>query len=107
MKALVIGGVEDHVHLLLSLPSTLAISKAIQLIKGGSSKWVHDSFPGHLDFAWQEGYGAFTIGISQARGTIRYIKSQAEHHRRKSFQEEFLAFLKKHGIQFDERCLWD
>ncbi|MFH1924079.1 MAG: transposase [Planctomycetota bacterium] len=67
----------------------------------------YESFPEHLDFAWQEGYGAFTIGISQVHGTIRYIKSQAEHHRCKSFQDEFLAFLKKHGIQYDERYLWD
>jgi REP element-mobilizing transposase RayT len=107
MKALVIGGVEDHVHLLLSLPSTMAIAKAIQLIKGGSSKWVHDSFPQHRDFTWQEGYGAFSIGISQVESTIRYILSQAEHHRRKTFQEEFLAFLKKHGIEYDERYIWD
>jgi putative transposase len=65
MKALAIGGVEDHVHLLLSLPSTLAIAKAIQFIKGESSKWVHDTFAEHQKFAWQEGYGAFSIGISQ------------------------------------------
>jgi REP element-mobilizing transposase RayT len=107
MKALVIGGVEDHAHLLLSLPSTLAIAKAIQLIKGGSSKWVHDAFPAHRDFAWQEGYGAFSIGIAQVERTIRYIQSQADHHRRKTFQEEFLAFLKKHGIEYDERYIWD
>jgi len=107
MKALVIGGVEDHVHLLLRPPSTLAIAKAIQLIKGGSSRWVHDTFPEYGDFAWQEGYGAFSIGISQMEGTISYIQSQAEHHRKKTFQEEFLAFLKRHGIEYDERYIWD
>ena len=74
MKALVVGGVEDHAHLLLSLPSTMAISKAIQLIKGGSSKWIHDEFPTHKDFAWQEGYGAFSIGVSQRYPTIVYIQ---------------------------------
>jgi len=107
MKALVIGGVEDHVHLLLSLPSTLAIAKAIQLIKGGSSRWVHDTFPKLHDFAWQEGYGAFSIGISQVARTIGYIESQVKHHRKRTFQEEFLEFLKKHGIEYDERYIWD
>jgi len=107
MKAVAIGGVEDHVHLLLSLPSTLAIAKAIQLVKGGSSKWAHDTFPEHRRFGWQEGYGAFSIGVSQTDRTIAYISSQADHHRKRTFQEEMLAILKKHGIQYDERYLWD
>ena len=106
IRALAVGGVADHVHLLLSLPSTMAIAKAIQLVKGGSSKWVHDNFPEHRGFAWQEGYGAFSIGISQTDRTIRYIQSQAEHHRRQTFQEEFLAFLKKHRIEYDPRYIW-
>jgi REP element-mobilizing transposase RayT len=107
MKALAVGGVEDHVHLLLSIPSTLAIAKAMQLIKGGSSKWVHETFPAHRSFAWQEGYGAFSIGISQTDTTTTYIQAQPEHHRTKTFQEEFLAFLEKHGIEYDLRYLWD
>ena len=106
MKALAVGGIEDHVHLLLSLPSTIEVAKAIQLIKGGSSKWVHDTFPEHRDFAWQEGYGAFSIGISQLEETKRYIATQREHHRRRTFQEEFLAFLKKHGIEYDPQHIW-
>lgn len=106
MKTLAIGGVEDHVHFLLSLPTSISLAKAIQLIKGGSSKWVHDSFPEHRDFSWQEGYGAFSIGISQRDDTVSYIRSQAEHHRKKTFQEEFVAFLKRHGIEYDERYLW-
>ena len=106
MKAIAIGGVEDHVHLLLSLPSTLAIAKAIQLIKGESSKWVHDTFPEHQSFAWQEGYGAFSIGVSQTGVTVSYIQNQKEHHRQKSFQEEFLSFLKKHEIEYDPRFVW-
>ena len=105
-KALAIGGVEDHVHLLLSLPATLPIAKAIQLVKGTSSKWVHDTFPKHRDFAWQEGYGAFSVGISQVDATIKYIRSQAEHHRKTTFQEEFRMFLKRHGIEYDERYVW-
>ena len=107
IKALAIGGVGDHVHLLLSLPSTLAIAKGIQQIKGASSKWVHETFRQHQAFAWQEGYGAFTIGVSQVDRTIAYIESQAKHHRKQTFQEEFLAFLKKHGLPYDERYLWD
>ena len=107
MRALAIGGVADHVHLLLSLPSTLAIAKAIQLVKGGSSAWVHQKFPEHRGFVWQEGYGAFSIGISDAPRTIAYIESQADHHRRRTYQDEFLAILKKHGIAYDERYIWD
>jgi putative transposase len=106
LKALIIGGVEDHVHLLLSMPATTSIAKAIQSIKGASSKWVHDTFPEHDLFAWQEGYGAFTIGISQADATAAYIRSQPEHHRKTTFQEEFRTFLKKHGIEYDERYVW-
>ena len=107
MKCLAVGGIDDHVHLLLSLPSTMNISKALQLIKGGSSKWVHDTFPEHRNFAWQEGYGAFSIGISQLEDTIAYIQNQAAHYRRRPFQEEFLAFLEKHHIDYDPRYLWD
>jgi putative transposase len=106
LKALAVGGVEDHVHLLLSLPSTLAVAKALQLQKGGSSKWIHDEFPTHGDFAWQEGYGAFSIGVSQVDDTVRYIADQAEHHHTKSFQEEFLAFLERHGFEYDPRYVW-
>jgi REP element-mobilizing transposase RayT len=107
MKAIEIGGIEDHVHLLLWLPATLPISKAAQLIKGGSSKWVHDTFPAHRLFQWQEKYGAFSVSVSQCDTLVRYIRNQEEHHRRLTFQEEFLALLKKHRIEFDERYLWD
>jgi REP element-mobilizing transposase RayT len=106
MKALAIGGVEDHIHLLLSLPSDLAVAKAVQLIKAGSSKWVHENFRARRSFAWQEGYGAFSVSISRVNETIAYINSQHEHHRKKSFEEEFLMFLRKHGIAFDERYIW-
>ena len=107
MKAIEIGGVADHVHLLISLPSTLAIAKAMQLIKGGSSKWVHETFPEHRLFAWQEKYGAFSVSVSQLDSIIGYIKGQEAHHKKMSFQEEFLALLKKHRIEYDERYLWE
>ena len=106
MKAIEIGGVEDHVHILLSLPSAMAISKALQLIKGGSSKWIHETFPEHRFFAWQEEYGAFSVSVSQLDKTIAYIQGQEAHHRKMTFQEEFLALLKKHRIEYDERYLW-
>jgi REP element-mobilizing transposase RayT len=107
MTALAIGGVEDHLHILLSLPSTLDVAKSMQLIKGGSSKWIHDTFPEHRSFAWQSGYGAFSIGVSQVDDTIAYISSQKKHHRRRTFQDEFLAFLNKHRIEYDPRYIWD
>jgi putative transposase len=106
MKALSIGGVQEHAHALLSLPSTISIAKAIQLIKGGSSKWISDTFPSLKDFTWQVGYGAFSVSISHVDETINYIKNQKEHHRHKTFQEEYLAFLKKHGIEYDEKYIW-
>jgi len=107
MKALAIGGVADHVHLLLSLPATLSISKAMQLLKGNSSKWLRDTFPElHAQgFAWQEGFGAFSISISRVDDTVQYIQKQGEHHRKKTFREEFEMFLKKHGYKYDSKML--
>ena len=106
MKALSVGGMNDHAHILLSLPATLPVAKAVQLIKGGASKWVHDTFPHLRQFAWQEGYGAFSVNVSLLEETMRYIESQAEHHKRKTFQEEYIEFLKRHGIGYDERYVW-
>ena len=107
MKALEVGGATDHVHLLLSLPSKISIAKALQLIKGGSSKWVHETFPEYWLFGWQVKYGAFAVSVSLLDKTIQYIRSQEEHHRKMSFKEEFLALLKKHRIAYDERYLWE
>ena len=106
MKAIEVGGVADHVHILLSLPATLAVSKAMQLIKGGSSKWIHETFPEYRAFAWQDEYGAFSVSVSQLDKTIEYIRGQEEHHRKMTFQEEFLALLKKHHVEYDQRYLW-
>ena len=82
----------------------MPLAKAMQLLKGGSSKWMNDS--GASAFAWQAGYGAFSVGISQQADTISYIRSQAEHHHKRGFEEEFLAFLKKHGIEHDPSYVW-
>jgi REP-associated tyrosine transposase len=103
-KALVVGGTDDHVHVLLSLPASLPLAKALQLLKGSSSRWMNEKHT--RDFAWQEGYGAFTLGISQKAATIAYIQGQTEHHRKRDFQQEFLAFLKKHGIEYDPKYVW-
>jgi putative transposase len=82
----------------------MPLAKAVQLLKGGSSKWMNDNGTGK--FAWQKGYGAFTVGISRQSHTVAYINSQAEHHQKRSFEEEFLAFLKKHGIDYDPKYVW-
>jgi putative transposase len=107
IKLLASGGVGDHVHLLISMPATISIAKAMQLIKGGSSKWIHETFPEHRFFEWQEGYGAFSIGIGDIERTVKYINNQAEHHGKMDFKTEFRAFLKKHGIEYDERYIFD
>lgn len=106
MKALSIGGTEDHVHILLSLPATLPVAKAVQLIKGGASKWTHDTYEELQGFAWQEGYGAFSVNVSLLEETIRYIEDQAEHHKRKTFQEEYIEFLNRHGLEYDKRYVF-
>ena len=105
MKALSIGGVEDHVHALLSIPSTLSIAKAMQLLKGNSSKWIHETFSNQRLFEWQEGYGAFSIAVSGIEDTIRYIQSQKEHHQAHSFKDELITFLDKHGIPYEKWML--
>ncbi len=106
MKALCVGGVADHVHLLMSLPTTTSVAKAVQLVKGNSSKWVHEATPQHQNFEWQKGYSAFSVSVSLIPQTVAYIRNQREHHRTKSFMEEYLSFLKKHKIEYDERYLW-
>jgi REP element-mobilizing transposase RayT len=107
MKLISAGGIADHVHLLLSLSKTLDIAHAIQLIKGGSSKWIHDEFPEHRLFQWQEGYGAFSIGIGEVERTVNYINRQAEHHKKTDFRSEFIAFLDKHSIEYDVKYVFD
>ena len=106
MKALAIGGTTDHLHALLSLPGMMSFAKAVQLIRGGSAKSVYDTFPGPKKFGWQEGYGAFSVSVSQVPKTIAYINKQKEHHRKKTFQEEFLELLTKHGIEYDQRYVF-
>ncbi len=106
IKALSVGGTADHAHMLVSIPASIAVAKVVQLIKGGSSKWLHENISALRGFAWQEGYGAFSVGASQVDEVVAYIARQEEHHRIKSFQEEYLSFLKEYGIEYDERYVW-
>ena len=106
MKAIEVGGVADHVHILISLPSPLAIAKAVQLIKGNSSKWIHETFPAMKSFEWQEGYGAFTFAAKDLEPVRGYVLNQEEHHRVKTFQEEYVAILKLGMVEHDDRYLW-
>lgn len=101
------GGMPDHVHLLASLPSTLTLAKTVNLLKSNSTTWVHDEIQGGSEFRWQEGYGAFSVSKSAEARVVEYIANQQQHHSRISFQDEFVALLKRHEIEYDERYLWD
>jgi len=92
-----IGGFDDHAHVLIALPPTVTLAKAMQLIKAGSSKWCNQNFAGG-DFEWQAGYGAVSVSTSLLAQTQRYIRSQREHHRRRAFAEEWKSFLEKNGF---------
>lgn len=105
-RALAINGVEDHVHSLISIPPTVCVADVMRVLKANSSKWIHETWPGLRSFAWQTGYGAFSVSQSQADGVSEYIDRQEEHHKRMTFQEEFLALLKRHGISYDPRYVW-
>ena len=105
--ALSINGTSDHVHLLVRLPADESVADVARVIKTNSSRWIHERWPERREFAWQTGYGAFTVSESSVSRVRRYIASQPEHHKRRSFREEFLAFLQKNGISVDERYLWD
>ncbi len=106
MTALQIGGFDDHIHALVMAPPILSPSQMAQYLKGDSSKWIHETFPDLHDFAWQEGYGAFTVSKSSLEAVIDYIQKQREHHQQESFQAEYRVFLQRHGIDYDERYVW-
>ena len=97
-----VGGMADHVHLLIGLRATHTLADVLREIKSVSSKWVHEEV-GVGSFAWQEGYGAFTVSASQLENVRRYIQQQEEHHRTRTFREEYLALLQRSGAEFDER----
>jgi len=103
-QPIIIGGVEDHVHLLCALSRTCDAAKMVKEAKRGSSSWIKSKIP---DFAWQNGYGIFSIGFSQIESVKQYIAGQEEHHRKISFQDELRQLLKRYEIEFDERYAWD
>jgi putative transposase len=100
-EAIKIGGVADHCHALILLPATMPLSKAVQILKGCSSKWLSDTGVAGNNFAWQEGYGAFSVSASQTTNVIEYIADQRAHHAKRDYEEEFLELLKRHGISYD------
>ena len=106
-QPLIIGGVADHVHLLSTLSRTCKAAEMVKAVKRGSPLWLKTKNPDMRDFAWQNGYGIFSVGFSQIEDVKNYIAGQEEHHRKLSFQDEFREFLRRYEIQFDERYVWD
>lgn len=102
-----INSVEDHAHLLFDLARTVSISQAVEDVKKASSKWIKTQGREFAGFAWQSGYGAFAVSESNIEAVREYVANQREHHRKKSFQEEYRQFLERHRIVFDERYVWD
>jgi REP element-mobilizing transposase RayT len=98
-----IGGTENHLHVLLGLPATMSLSDAVRTLKANSSRWMRDARP---DFGWQEGYGAFSVSPSNAEIVKEYIRNQREHHKKRNFEEEFIALLKKSGVDYDPRYVF-
>jgi REP element-mobilizing transposase RayT len=106
-RLLVAGGVEDHVHLLLKIHPSFAISKTVQLLKSNSSRWIKENYQKNKRFEWQTGYGAFSVSQSQFQSVANYIQNQKEHHKRLDFKQEYIALLNKHGIEFDLNYVFD
>jgi REP element-mobilizing transposase RayT len=106
-QPIIVGGVEDHVHILSMLSRTCEAAEMVKEIKRSSSLWLKRNNPELHDFAWQNGYGIFSIGFSQVATVRKYIAGQEEHHRKISFQDEFRQFLQRYEINFDERYVWD
>ncbi len=104
--SILINGVEDHVHTLAIVPAKIALSDFMRDLKGDSSRWAKETFAME-EFGWQTGYAAFSVSKSSVEVVRKYIEGQEEHHRRMSFQEEYLEFLKRHEVEFDERFVFD
>ena len=104
MKGLAIGGMEDHIHILVSLSSEMTVAKVVNLIKSNSSKWMREK---DQDFGWQKGYAAFSVSVSALDPVRQYIDTQPEHHKKRDFKQEYLALLKKHGVEYDPKWVFD
>jgi putative transposase len=105
--AVLINSVEDHVHILLNMGRTVSLAQVVEDVKKSSSKWIKTQGPKYEKFAWQAGYGGFSVSESNVPKVANYIRSQEEHHRLKTFQNEYRAFLEKHKMPYDERYVWD
>ncbi|MFA7057722.1 MAG: IS200/IS605 family transposase [Candidatus Cloacimonadales bacterium] len=105
--AIEIGGHQDHVHIFLNLSKNICLKDLVSAIKKNTSKWIKTKGEEYSNFYWQSGYGSFSVGEAQKAKTIDYIKRQDEHHRKVSFQEEFITFLEKNNIDYNEQYLWD
>jgi REP element-mobilizing transposase RayT len=105
--ALIIGGVGDHVHALFVLSKNHELAKVVEEVKKGSSKWMKSDGPRLQQFSWQAGYAAFSVSQSNVEAVMKYISDQEPHHRKITFQDELRALFKRHGIEFDERYVWD
>ena len=106
LTAIQIGGIDNHIHGLLGAPPTHSPSQVAKYLKGDSSKWIHEEFPEMRDFAWQDGYGVFTVSRSEIERVRAYIQNQREHHGKQTFEEEYKGLLRLHGIEYDERFLF-
>ena len=104
---IIVGGINDHVHILTSLPKTMALTDFVRTVKANSSTWIKQQDNHYAQFAWQEGYGAFSVSPSLIDKTVNYIRNQAEHHMRHTFREEYKLFLDASGIQYDERYAFE
>ena len=105
--AVAIGGMSDHIHLLATFHPTTCVADMLRRIKTNSSKWIHENHPGMQAFAWQEGYAAFTVSQSNLPSVEAYVLNQKTHHATVAFEDEFLSFLERHGLQYDERYVFD
>ena len=105
-RTLAVGGVSDHIHILAKMPHAISVSDIMRRIKGNSSRWLNANHKTPHRFAWQAGFGAFSVSHSQKQPVADYIRNQKEHHRKRSFKEEFVEFLQRHEVEYDENHLW-
>lgn len=106
VKTIAINAVSDHIHMLVQIPAATAIADIVGKLKANTSRFIHEKWPGRSRFEWQQGYGAFSVSRSGVHGVVRYIANQEEHHRKRTFQDEYLEFLARYEIEYDERHLW-
>ena len=105
--AIQVGGIENHIHVLILAKPKIAPSQIVQWLKGESSRWIHETFPELAKFEWQDGFGVFSVSKSNVPDVVEYIKNQREHHQKQTFEDEYLSMLKLNGIDYEERYVFD